>query len=333
MTKEDIKKLCEQNGLEFSLPKISKMIGRQEKYLTQVIHKNKGVLPKDVLIQVTMAIELEKRGNECDSKTVLYRFYDGKNELLYIGVTNNILRRMRQHLRDKDWAKEIHSTKVEYFNERIYALEAEKKAIVAEKPKYNSTYNEDKPYVTIYGETNFLKPSGRINNKELSKYLGLADTTLSKMWKRGEFNKYWSLIVGAMATANGIMPKDMEEIIMKKEKQSKIYSGIFFPDGSHVTWNFAPPPANPELPNGVKEGDMVEVEVVGKYKDKNCTCDIVKIEDITHSPFNGNILHITRSTKGIQPYEVGVRATENEDKIKLLDKPKKLIGYWGFYRV
>jgi hypothetical protein len=179
----------------------------------------------------------------------------------------------------------------------------------------------------------FVKPSGKIRNRDISRYLGYSENTLNNIWKRGDFNEYWSLIVGATATANGITIKDIEELIESKKAKQKIYSGVFMNDGSHVTWNFARPPAKPIMMKGKSNGDMEEVKVIGKYKDDNCTCDIVKIGDITHSPFNGNILHITRSTKGIQPYEVGVRATNNKDNIEWFDKEKTIVGFWGFHMV
>jgi hypothetical protein len=52
-----------------------------------------------------------------------------------------------------------------------------------------------------------------------------------------------------------------------------IYSGIFFEDGTHMTYNFNP--SNPKLPAGVSEGDQVELWVVGKYEDDEVACDIV----------------------------------------------------------
>jgi hypothetical protein len=69
--------------------------------------------------------------------TCLYRHYDAENILLYVGISNNYLSRSIQHARDSKWWNNIASSRVEKFKSRSLAMEAERQAIIQEKPRYN----------------------------------------------------------------------------------------------------------------------------------------------------------------------------------------------------
>lgn len=77
-----------------------------------------------------------------DEKTSLYRFYNSRHQLLYIGITNNITRRLTQHDADKPWFHQAATIKVEHYPTRKEALAHEAAAIVAEKPLYNIHHNQ-----------------------------------------------------------------------------------------------------------------------------------------------------------------------------------------------
>jgi hypothetical protein len=62
----------------------------------------------------------------------------------------------------------------------------------------------------------------------------------------------------------------------------EIYSGIFFPNGHHMTWNYAP--GNPKFPEFIKEGDPAVVQVVGIYEDDEVGCLIVNYNGEIHQP-------------------------------------------------
>lgn len=72
----------------------------------------------------------------------LYRFYGSGGTLLYIGVTGSLPRRLGQHNEDKNWWAGVARVEVEHYPSRTAVLEAEKRAIVAEKPLYNGTHND-----------------------------------------------------------------------------------------------------------------------------------------------------------------------------------------------
>lgn len=71
----------------------------------------------------------------------LYRFFNSTGELLYIGITNRVPRRLDQHGDDKPWYLEVADVKVEHHPNRDAALAAEKTAIKTERPKYNVVHN------------------------------------------------------------------------------------------------------------------------------------------------------------------------------------------------
>jgi predicted GIY-YIG superfamily endonuclease len=69
----------------------------------------------------------------------VYRFYDWSNRLLYVGVSDNLPRRLIEHEADKEWWWEVAWVKVEHWNSREEALAVEAIAIRTEKPRYNRT--------------------------------------------------------------------------------------------------------------------------------------------------------------------------------------------------
>jgi hypothetical protein len=72
----------------------------------------------------------------------LYRHYDHIGELLYVGISLDVLARQRKHLHGADWRAQICSIMVEPFASRDEALAAEQIAITDEFPKYNRRDNE-----------------------------------------------------------------------------------------------------------------------------------------------------------------------------------------------
>jgi predicted GIY-YIG superfamily endonuclease len=72
---------------------------------------------------------------------VLYRLFDEASELLYVGVSKNALARMDQHQLDKPWFTDVALVKFEHFPSREAVLEAERLAILTERPKYNQQHS------------------------------------------------------------------------------------------------------------------------------------------------------------------------------------------------
>lgn len=69
--------------------------------------------------------------------TTLYRYFDDKNQLLYVGITGDNTKRQSQHRRNAFWFGKIASATFEHFESRQDALAAEAAAIESELPKHN----------------------------------------------------------------------------------------------------------------------------------------------------------------------------------------------------
>lgn len=67
----------------------------------------------------------------------LYRMYDAGDELLYVGISRNLVERWRTHRRTVVWWHDVARISYEIHPNRYAAEVAEKAAIRAEHPVYN----------------------------------------------------------------------------------------------------------------------------------------------------------------------------------------------------
>lgn len=88
------------------------------------------------VIREPIKVSAAKRQRTQRKPHALYRFYDGRQGLLYVGITWHIGSRMRQH-RMQPWWHEVSDIQVEYYPDRAAAITAEAAAIKTEYPKYN----------------------------------------------------------------------------------------------------------------------------------------------------------------------------------------------------
>ncbi|MFI7618039.1 GIY-YIG nuclease family protein [Nonomuraea terrae] len=72
-------------------------------------------------------------------RTTLYRLFGDGGELLYVGIAIDLKKRLRQHI-CQWWWPEVAALRVERHPNRLEALSAEKAAIEAEGPKYNTQH-------------------------------------------------------------------------------------------------------------------------------------------------------------------------------------------------
>lgn len=77
-----------------------------------------------------------------NAEHVLYRMFDESNALLYVGVTANFGQRMRRHQAEKPWWPFAVTIKLEHFETREAALNAERNAILHEKPACNVVHGQ-----------------------------------------------------------------------------------------------------------------------------------------------------------------------------------------------
>lgn len=71
----------------------------------------------------------------------LYRHFSADGTLLYIGVSARIPQRIKEHAKHSFWWKDVTRIEIEHFDDRKSVLEAERLAIINEKPLHNSYHN------------------------------------------------------------------------------------------------------------------------------------------------------------------------------------------------
>ena len=71
----------------------------------------------------------------------LYRFYDATGTLLYVGITADPGARWRQHAHDKPWWHHVANITIETHPTRTAVFDAERAAIIAERPLHNVVHN------------------------------------------------------------------------------------------------------------------------------------------------------------------------------------------------
>ncbi|MDV7194650.1 GIY-YIG nuclease family protein [Mycolicibacterium fortuitum] len=77
-------------------------------------------------------------------QNILYRAYDENCTLLYIGITANPGVRLRKHAEGKDWWGQVTSIQLQHFKTRDALEEAEREAIAAESPVFNTQHNPNR---------------------------------------------------------------------------------------------------------------------------------------------------------------------------------------------
>jgi DNA-binding transcriptional regulator YiaG len=71
------------------------------------------------------------------TRTALYRHYAADGALLYVGITDGLSSRDKQHRASKHWHDDVAETRTAWFPIRSEAQKAETKAILQERPLHN----------------------------------------------------------------------------------------------------------------------------------------------------------------------------------------------------
>jgi predicted GIY-YIG superfamily endonuclease len=72
---------------------------------------------------------------------VLYRFFDFRGTLLYVGISRDWISRLRQHEKSADFYSAVAGMTIERFPDRATVEAAEKEAIDKENPLFNRASN------------------------------------------------------------------------------------------------------------------------------------------------------------------------------------------------
>lgn len=73
--------------------------------------------------------------------TILYRIYDGDEQLLYVGISDRWDRRMAEHAQAQPWWPADATARLTRYPNRQAALAAERHAIKTERPRHNVVHN------------------------------------------------------------------------------------------------------------------------------------------------------------------------------------------------
>ena len=92
-------------------------------------------------------------GGSSSVVTTLYRFFDAQDVLLYVGITSVGPSRWSDHERNREWWSLVVRVSIEQFPDRALAMVAERAAILAEQPAYNTVHMVPRePRVRIKGK-------------------------------------------------------------------------------------------------------------------------------------------------------------------------------------
>lgn len=96
-----------------------------------------------------------------DGPTALYRYFDDKDRLLYVGISGSLVNREQAHISASIWMEWTARSTVERYPSRDEALKAERGAIETEQPVFNCRHNdtpESREWLKAY-----LREMGRID--------------------------------------------------------------------------------------------------------------------------------------------------------------------------
>jgi hypothetical protein len=102
--------------------------------------------------------------------SIVYRFYDNEDELLYVGCTQNVKRRFAEHFPPRSprsgWRAEVaRIEKTPAYPDRRSAEEAEARAIFTEGPLFNAPNVTNAAYKRLFGSTRIPDPLPRIRER------------------------------------------------------------------------------------------------------------------------------------------------------------------------
>lgn len=91
--------------------------------------------------------------------TSVYKYFDARRILIYVGITGVGIARNRQHNESKEWWQHVVSQEIEHFNSRELAHEREVQLIDKYRPPFNKQHNKDHAAARRFYLNNLPGPS------------------------------------------------------------------------------------------------------------------------------------------------------------------------------
>lgn len=82
--------------------------------------------------------------NAKPQRTALYRHFDSAGRLLYVGISLSAINRLWQHERHSNWFAAVAMVRIEWLESRELALQAERLAVIKERPAHNIQHKAGK---------------------------------------------------------------------------------------------------------------------------------------------------------------------------------------------
>lgn len=89
-----------------------------------------------------LLVSMEENRVEPPILTALYRYYDHRDRLLYVGITDKLSARTTSHIESSSWMDFAVRSTIERYPTRREAEKAEQEAIKTERPLFNSQHND-----------------------------------------------------------------------------------------------------------------------------------------------------------------------------------------------
>lgn len=146
--------------------------------------------------------------------TALYRLFDARGDLLYVGIAADPEGRWKQHKRTKPWASMVAKRDDMWFKTRSAAEAAEILAIRAERPRYNirdtpkmfPNQHAAAPLTQRYCGTAEIGMAFGVNRQRVQQLVHrpdfpapVADLAMGKVWESADVHR-WGVATGRLKT-------------------------------------------------------------------------------------------------------------------------------------
>lgn len=110
---------------------------------TETAPASAGNTPEGLTTTDYLGVEMaEAQSTHRSTPHALYRFWDADRHLLYVGITVNPGARWKNHTKDKAWWLDVAHVTIEQHPTRQAVLDAERTAILTERPRHNVVHNQ-----------------------------------------------------------------------------------------------------------------------------------------------------------------------------------------------
>lgn len=119
-------------------------------------------------------------------RCALYRHFDSRGALLYVGITSDVVARGKQHAAASAWIESVSRTEAEWHQDRASALQAEAKAIATERPLFNvsQSTNDGAEHAAVAARIKSLRVKEGLNQATFAQSLGVKVTQYNN-WETG----------------------------------------------------------------------------------------------------------------------------------------------------